>query len=319
MAELFPPIEPFRSFRLKVSPVHELHVEESGNPQGVPAVLLHGGPGAGIAPLHRRFFDPGHWRVVLFDQRGSGKSTPLGELFENETGYLIEDMERIREHLGIEKWLVFGGSWGSTLAIAYAEKHPERVTGLILRGIFLGRRSEVLWTMGGGAERILPDGFRKFISILSEEERKDVLGSYRRRLLSTDRATVVEAALHWNRWEDLGSYLLPPPDPDSYTDEELEAEVALARIECHYFSNSAFLATDDQLLRDVGRLRKIPGVIIQARYDLVCPMTSAWELHEAWPEARFRMVSPAGHSAGEPIVASALVEETERFRTEAAL
>lgn len=316
MAELFPPIEPFRSWRLRVSPIHELHVEECGNPQGVPAVLLHGGPGAGISPLHRRFFDPGHWRVVLFDQRGCGQSTPLGELRENDTDSLVADMEKIREHLGFEKWLVFGGSWGSTLALAYAEKHPERVTGLILRGIFLGRRHEVLWTMGGGAERILPDGWRKFTSILSEDEKKDVLGSYRARLQSPVPAIAEEAAVRWNRWEDLGSYLVPVPEPQSYSPEELAAEVALARIECHYFSGGALFSADDQLLREAGKLVTIPGVIVQARYDMVCPMTSAWELHEAWPEARLRILCPAGHSASEPLVASALVEETERFKTE---
>ncbi len=313
MHELFPSIEPYRTFRFRVSEIHELYVEECGNPAGRPAVLLHGGPGAGVSPLHRRFFDPAHWRVILFDQRGSGKSTPLGELRENDTPSLVSDIEAIRENLGIDKWFVFGGSWGSTLALAYAEAHPDHVTGIVLRGIFLGRTKEVLWTMGGGVERIYPDGWHEFTSILSEEEKQDVLESYVKRLNAEDSAVASEAALAWNRWEEQTSYLVPDP-PSPNPPEDVQNEIALAKIEAHYFVNRAFFSPEDQLLRDVGRLSGIPGVIIQARYDMVCPMTSAWDLHQAWPEARFRIIDAAGHSATEPAVASALVEEVENMK-----
>ncbi len=313
VSELFSPLEPFDSFRLRVSDLHELHVEQAGNPAGRPVIFFHGGPGAGISPLHRRFFDPSFWRVVLFDQRGSGRSTPLGEVRENTTADLVADTERIRERLGVEKWLVFGGSWGSTLGLAYAEAHPERCTGLILRGIFLSRKAEVLWTFGGGAQRVFPDGWAEFLSILDDAEEADILAAYHRRLNSADPAVVRQAALAWNRWEELGSHLVAelPEIPE----EDVPAEIALARIEAHYFANNAFLSSEDQLLRDVEKIRHLPGVIVQGRYDMVCPAVSAWDLHAAWPSSRLVLVPAAGHSADEPGIVSALVDATEEFKT----
>lgn len=312
MSELFPEIEPYRTFRLRVSDLHELHVEETGNPRGKPVVFFHGGPGAGISPMHRRLFDPAVWRVVLFDQRGSGRSTPLGELSENTTWHLVADAERIREELGIEKWLVFGGSWGSTLALAYAEAHPERATGLILRGIYLSREAEIRWTMGGGVQRVYPDGWKEFLSILSGPEKADPLDSYYRRLTSDDPAVRLEASRAWNLWEDRASYLVPQLDPPS--EEGAEKDVALSRIEAHYFVNRGFFDPEDQLLRDVGKLRHLPAVIVQGRYDMVCPLTSAWELHEAWPEARFVVVPDAGHAFTEPGIRDALLSALEEFK-----
>lgn len=312
MSELFAPLEPFDTFRLKVPGLHELHVEQAGNPYGPPVIFFHGGPGAGISPLHRRFFDPAFWRVILFDQRGSGRSTPLGETRENTTQDLVADAERIRERLGIEKWLVFGGSWGSTLGLAYAEAHPERCTGLILRGIFLSRKAEVDWTFGGGAQRVFPDAWADFLSILDESEKGDILAAYHRRLNSGDPAVTRQAALAWNRWEELASHLVA--EVPVVAEDDVPGEVALARIEAHYFVNGAFFSPEDQLLRDVSRIRHLPGVIVQGRYDMVCPAVSAWDLHGAWPEARLVIVPAAGHSADEPGIVTALVDATEEFK-----
>ena len=315
MRSLFPEIEPFRSFRLRVSSIHELHVEESGNPSGPPVIFLHGGPGAGISPLHRRFFDPAFWRVVLFDQRGSGKSTPLGELRENTTPDLVEDVERLRTHLGIEKWLVFGGSWGSTLGLAYAEKHPGRVTGLILRGIFLARKSELEWSFTDGVRRIWPDAWEAFVAPLTPRERGAAMRAYHRRLTSEEPAERRAAALSWNAFEGIASHLVSEANPPE--EEDIEREIALARIEVHYFMNESFLESDDQLLRDAVHLGDLKGVIVQGRYDLVCPMQSAWDLAAAWPGARLVIVPAAGHAADEPGIASALVEATEEFKASA--
>jgi len=309
---LYPEIEPFATSRLRVSDVHELHIEESGNPNGRPVVFLHGGPGAGLSPLHRRFFDPSFWRVVLFDQRGSGRSTPLGELRENTTWDLVDDVERIRVSKGIDKWLVFGGSWGSTLALAYAQKHPERVEGLVLRGIFLARRAEIAWSFLDGARRIFPEGWDEFLEPLSARERGDVLHAYYRRLTSDDVATRRAAARSWNVWEERASKLIADITPP--VEEEIDREVALARIEAHYFVNDTFLSPSDQLLREAGKMRDIPGVIVQGRYDIVCPAVSAWELHKAWPASRLVVVPDAGHAADEPGIAAALVEATEEFK-----
>ncbi|MFI5198507.1 MAG: prolyl aminopeptidase [Thermoanaerobaculia bacterium] len=311
MAALFPELEPYRVSRLRVSEIHELHVEEAGNPSGSPVIFFHGGPGAGISPIHRRFFDPAFWRVVLFDQRGAGKSTPLGELRENTTWDLVEDAERIRTHLGIDRWLVFGGSWGSTLGVAYAERHPGRVTGLILRGIFLARRSELEWSFTDGVRRIWPDAWEKFVTPLTPRERGSVVCAYHRRLTSEDPAERAAAALAWNAYEEIASRLLPDSAPSG---DDVPHQIAVARIEAHYFVNGTFLESDDQLLRDAGRLRKLPGVIVQGRYDLVCPMQSAWDLAAAWPEARLVVVPGAGHAADESGIASALVEATEAFK-----
>jgi len=303
MTPLFPEVEPARTFRLRVSDIHELHVEEAGNLSGPPVIFFHGGPGAGISPLHRRFFDPAFWRVVLFDQRGSGKSTPLGELRENTTWDLVEDAERIRKHLGIDKWLVFGGSWGSTLGLAYAERHPSRVTGMILRGIFLARRSELEWSFTDGVRRIWPDAWDAFVAPLTARERGAVMRAYHRRLTSEDQEDMKAAALSWNAFEDTASHLVPDPTPSA--ERDIPHEIAVARIEAHYFVNGTFLESDDQLLRDAGRLRALPGVIVQGRYDL------------AWPEARLVVVPGAGHAADEPGIASALVEATEAFKASA--
>jgi proline iminopeptidase len=313
MPSLYPEIEPYTTWRLRVSELHELHVEEAGKPDGKPVIFFHGGPGAGIAPIHRRFFDPAFWRVILFDQRGCGSSTPLGEIDENTTWDLVADTEKIRERLGISKWLVAGGSWGSTLALAYAETHPERAQGLILRGIFLGRRSEIDWTFADGCRRIYPDAWETFVAMLSPRERGDVMHAYLRRLNDADPAVQREAALAWNLWEERASHLVPKLEPPK--EEDVPNEIALARIEAHYFVNDSFFNPDDQLLRDVGRIRHLPCVIIQGRYDLVCPAQSAWELHRAWPGSRLTIVGDAGHAADEPGISSALVEATEEFKT----
>ena len=312
---LFPEIQPYRTFRLPVSDLHTLHVEESGNPEGAPAVFFHGGPGAGISPMHRRFFDPKFWRVILFDQRGCGQSTPLGELADNTTWHLVADTEKIREHLGIAEWLVFGGSWGSTMGLAYAETHPERVTGLVLRGIFLGRKLEIDWTFADGLRRMEPDGWDAFVAPLTARERGSIVRAYYRRLTCDDPALRREAALAWNKFENHASKLVPVDEP--VAEEDVPKEIALARIEAHYFLNGSFLKSDDQLLRDAERLRRIPGVIVQGKYDLVCPIQSAWDLHLAWPEAKYVVVPDAGHSADEPGIVSALVEATEDFRRKA--
>lgn len=312
MKSLFPENEPRIVSRLRVSDIHELHLEEAGQANGPPVLFLHGGPGAGISAIHRRFFDPSFWRVVLFDQRGSGKSTPLGELRENSTWELVDDIERIRKHLGIERWVIFGGSWGSTLALAYAEKHPERVVGMILRGIFLARRSEIAWTFVDGARRIYPDGWEEFIAPLSARERGDVLHAYHRRLTSPEADVRRDAALSWNKWEEQASKLIP--SFEAVPEDEIDREIALAQIEAHYFVNDSFLTPDNQLLRDAEKLKGIPGIIVHGRYDIVCPLTSAWELAQLWPDARLEVVPGSGHAADETGITDALVRATEEFK-----
>jgi len=310
---LFPEREPYRTFRLPVSDLHELHVEEAGTPDGVPVIFFHGGPGAGISPIHRRFFDPSYWRIVLFDQRGSGKSTPLGELRDNTTWDLVEDTEKIRQHLGIESWFAFGGSWGSTLALAYAETYPERVRGMVLRGIFLSRRTELDWTFVDGARRIFPDGWDEFIAPLTPRERGDVLAAYHRKLTSSDAETRKSAALARNLWEERASKLVC--EPKRPEDADVEHEIAIARIEAHYFVNGSFFIPGNQLLRDAPRIARIPGVIVQGRYDIVCPATSAWELHKAWPLSRLEIVADAGHAADETGTIDGLVRGMEDFKS----
>jgi proline iminopeptidase len=312
---LYGPIEPYATGRLKVSDVHELYYEQCGNPNGEPVVFLHGGPGAGLIADYRRFFDPNFYRIILFDQRGSGQSTPHACLEENTTWHLVDDIEQLRTELGIERWLVFGGSWGSTLALAYAETHPERVRGLILRGIFLCRQKEIRWFYQNpdGAGAIFPDVWEQFLNLIPEAERGDMLGAYHRRLTSDDEAVRWEAAKIWSTWEASALKLIPDQD---LVDQFGEPQVALslARIECHYFMNNCFFDTDNYLVENVGKIRHIPAVIVQGRYDIVCPMMSAWELHQAWPEAEFRVIPDAGHSVSEPGIASALVEATDQFR-----
>jgi proline iminopeptidase len=308
---LYSEIEPFKTGRLRVSGLHELYFEQAGNPDGKPAVFLHGGPGGGIDAHYRRFFDPARYHAVLFDQRGAGRSTPWASIEENTTQDLIEDIERLREHLGIDRWQVFGGSWGSTLALAYAEAQPKRVTELVLRGIFLLREREIRWFYQHGAGVIFPDAWEYFLAPIPQEERHDLLQAYHRRLISDDREAMLEAARAWSRWEASTSRLrIDPSLVESFSEDEF-AE-AFARIECHYFVNKGFMR-EGQLLEDIDRIRDIPCVIVQGRYDVVCPMESAWDLHRAWPEAELVIVPEAGHSAREEGIAEALVAATDRF------
>lgn len=310
---LYPPIEPFRTGMLPVSQVHTIAWEESGNPDGKPVIFIHGGPGGGTEPKHRRFFDPAAYRIILFDQRGCGKSTPYASLEENTTWDLVADMERLREHLGISQWMLFGGSWGSTLALAYAQTHPERVTTLVLRGIFLIRKWEIDWFYQEGASRLFPDAWEAYLAPIPPDERGDLLHAYHRRLTGDDAVVRQEAARAWSVWEGRTSTLLPNPDLIARTAGDAFS-LAFARIECHYFVNGAFFTRETQLLDDVRRIRHLPAVIVQGRYDVVCPAQSAWELHRAWPESRLVMVPDAGHSANEPGITSALVEATDAFR-----
>jgi proline iminopeptidase len=309
---LYPAIEPFNSGKLKVSELHEIYFEESGNPKGKPVVFLHGGPGGGSEPKQRRFFNPERYRIVLFDQRGCGRSTPYASLESNTTWDLVEDTEKLRVHLGIERWQVFGGSWGSTLALAYAEKHPDRVAELVLRGIFLLRRKEIDWFYQRGASIIYPDAWEPYIAHIPEPERGDLLSAYYRRLTSDDPAVRLAAARIWSGWEGRTSKLIPDSEFVGHYEEE-EFALAFARIEAHYFVHGAWLETEDQLLRDVRRIRHIPAVIVQGRYDIVCPIESAWELHRAWPEADLIITPDSGHSAFDPPNCRALVAATDRF------
>ncbi|HUL91923.1 MAG TPA: prolyl aminopeptidase [Burkholderiales bacterium] len=309
---LFPEIEPRASGMLRLDPLHSMYWEESGRADGIPAVFLHGGPGAGSTPKHRRFFDPDAYRIIVYDQRGAGRSAPLGELRDNTTTHLIGDLETLRRHLGVERWLVFGGSWGSTLAIAYAEAHPERCLGLVLRGIFLCRRSEIEWFLYG-LRSVFPEPWEKFSGFLPPSERGDLLGNYHRRLVDPDPAVHMPAARAWSVYEGSCSTLFPSPETVAYFAGDVVA-LGLARIEAHYFVNNIFLG-ENALLESAGRLRDVPGVIVQGRYDMVCPLVSAHELHRVWPRAAYRIVPDAGHSAWEPGILGALVEATERFKS----
>jgi proline iminopeptidase len=311
---LYPEIEPYRTGRLRVSELHEIAFEECGNPNGRPVVFVHGGPGGGVEPKYRRFFDPAAYRIVLFDQRGCGQSTPHAELRDNTTWHLVSDMEAIRAHLGIDRWQVFGGSWGSTLALAYAETHPGRVTELVLRGIFLLRKLEIDWFYQRGADALFPDAWEGYLAPIPEAERGDLLHAYYRRLTSDDPEVRRQAAKAWSVWEGSTSCLLPNRDLILKSGGDLFS-LAFARIECHYFVNGGFLDPETRLLDDIGRIRHIPAVIVQGRYDVVCPMQSAWALHRAWPEADLRIVPEAGHSALEPGITHELIEATDRFRS----
>jgi len=309
---LYPAIEPNRSGWLRVSPLHEIYWEESGNPRGKAAVFVHGGPGAGSSPAVRGFFDPKRYRIVVFDQRGCGKSRPHASLVDNTTWHLVSDMEALRRHLGIERWLVFGGSWGSTLALAYAQKHPARVSELVLRGIFMLRKSEIDWFYQQGASAIFPDRWEQYVAAIPRRERGDLLAAFHRRLTSRSHRTQLAAARAWSIWEAATSFLHTNEANVAKWGEDQFA-IAVARIECHYFVNKGFLRSEDQLLRGVRRIRHIPAVIVQGRYDVVCPMMTAWDLHRAWPEADFRVVPDAGHSALEPGITHELVGATDRF------
>ena len=309
---LFPPLEPFDSGMLELDATHRMYYEQSGNPRGVAVVFLHGGPGAGASAVHRQFFDPRFYRIVVFDQRGAGRSLPLGCLDDNTTPHLVEDMETLRRKLGIDRWLVFGGSWGSTLALAYAEHHPEHCLGLVLRGIFLCRQSEIDWFLYG-LRHIFPEAWRTFSGYIPEAERGDLLRAYYKRLTDRDPAVHMPAARCWSVYEGSCSTLLPNPAlvADFASDR---VALGLARIEAHYFMHDIFLP-EDFLLKNTHKLKRIPGVIVQGRYDIVCPAVSADDLHRAWPEAEYTVVADAGHSAFEPGIRSRLLAATEHFKT----
>ncbi|MGB2924589.1 MAG: prolyl aminopeptidase [Limnothrix sp.] len=312
MRDLYPAIQAYNTGMLSVSDIHALYYEESGNPKGKPVVFIHGGPGGGCPPIYRQFFDPKVWRIVIFDQRGAGKSLPKAELRDNTTWHLVADIETIREHLGIEQWFVFGGSWGSTLALAYSETHPDRCLGLILRGIFLLRQKEIQWFYQYGASEIYPDAWQDYLKPIPPAERDDLVQAYYKRLTSGDRQIRLEAAQAWAVWEGSTSKLVPSPANKSGFARPSFAE-AFARIECHYFVNKGFFEVENQLLRDIDRIRHLPCVIVQGRYDVVCPMTTAWDLHQAWPEAEFIVVPMAGHSAFEDGIRTELIQATDRF------
>ncbi|RDI59451.1 prolyl aminopeptidase [Microvirga subterranea] len=311
MRTLYPEIEPYEHGMLDVGDGHRVYWELCGNPRGKPVVFLHGGPGGGCTPTQRRYFDPDKYRILLFDQRGCGRSTPYASLEANTTWHLVADIERLREMLGVDKWMVFGGSWGSTLALAYAETHPDRVSEIILRGIFTLRRAELLWYYQEGASWMFPDKWERFLAPIPEEERGDLMAAYRRRLTHEDPAVRQEAAQAWSLWEGETITLLPD---QNYSDQFGDGHYALAfaRIENHYFVNEGFFE-EGQLIRDAHKLRNIPAVIIQGRYDVATPAKTAWDLHKAWPEAKFIMVPDAGHAATEPGIAHHLVEATDAF------
>ena len=312
MTHLYPEIDPYNQFNLKVSDLHTIHIEESGNPNGKPVIFLHGGPGGGIEPIYRQYFDPEKWRIIIFDQRGCGKSTPHAELAENTTWELVDDIEKIREYLGIEKWVVFGGSWGSTLSLSYAITHPERCKALVLRGIFMIRNKEIDWFYQEGASNIYPDAWEQYVKPIPEDERHDMVAAYYKRLTSKDESVRLEAAKAWSIWEASTSKLI---QSDDYLHQFEDAKVAeaFARIECHYFTHGGFFKSENWLLENVDKILHIPTVIVQGRYDVVCPMVSAWELHQAFPEADFEIVQDAGHSMTEKGIAAKLVEYTDKF------
>lgn len=311
MKQLYPEIEPYHEFQLKVSELHTLWAEECGNPSGIPVVFLHGGPGAACEPFQRRFFDPEKYRIILFDQRGCGRSTPHAELAENTTQHLITDIETLREHLEIEKWLVFGGSWGSTLALAYAQAHMDCVTGLILRGIFLCRSRDIQWFYQDGASYIYPDLWQNYISVIAENERDDLVSAFYKRLTSNDKDIQLEAARAWSIWEGSTSNLNSKASVmDHFSDPH--TALSLARIECHYFINNSFMR-NKQLLEDAHKLQALPGVIVHGRYDIVCPVEQAFELNQVWPTSELHITPNSGHSATEAENVDALVTATQKF------
>ncbi len=309
MRDLYPYIEPYKTHHFDVESPHRLYVEESGNPKGLPVVFLHGGPGAGTGSYHRSFFDPERYRIILFDQRGCGKSTPHAELHSNNTQALVQDMDLIRETLGIERWVVFGGSWGSTLALVYAETHSERVQGLVLRGIFMCREKEIEWLYQNGASKLFPDYWEGYQRPIPEAERTDMVRAYYKRLTGDNEIERMGAAKAWSIWEARCATLKPSEKVVDHFADPFTA-LSLARIECHYFINNGFLVKD-QILNNASKLQDIPGVIVQGRYDVVCPVESAWELHKAWSRSELKIIDDAGHSASEPSIASALLDATD--------
>lgn len=312
MKTLYPPIDAYDSGSLPVSTLHTLYYEQAGNPEGKPVVFLHGGPGGGIMPDYRRYFDPQKWRVILFDQRGCGRSTPFAELRENTTWDLVADIERLREHLGIAQWAVFGGSWGSTLSLSYAITHPERCTELFLRGIFLLRKKEIDWFYQEGCSKLFPDLWEHYLAPISTDERHDLVAAYYRRLTSDCAATRQTAAKAWSIWEGSTSKLIFDPAAAGKFGQDQFAD-AFARIECHYFTNKGFFDTDDCLLRQAYKIRHIPTVIVHGRYDVICPVENAWDLKKELPDAHLHIVADAGHSLSEPGITSVLIDYTDRW------
>jgi len=311
--DAYPAIEPYRTGSLEVSDIHEIYFEESGNPDGKPVLMVHGGPGGGSNPFMRRLHDPKGYRIIAFDQRGCGRSRPHASLEDNTTWHLVEDMERLREELGIERWQLLGGSWGSALALAYGERHPERVSELVLRGMFTLRRQELDWFyQPGGCSEIYPDAFETFLAPIPEAERGDMIAAYHKRLTGDDPAERLACAKAWSQWEGATLSLAPNPGRVAAFGAD-DYALAFARIECHYFINAGFFDRDDQLIADAGKVRHIPGTIVQGRYDVVTPVTTAWALSKAWPEADLRIVDDAGHAMTEPGIVHELVQATDRF------
>jgi proline iminopeptidase len=313
LRQAYPEIEPYRTGRLRVSDLHELYFEECGNPDGKPVVVLHGGPGGGSTPFMRRLHDPEAYRIILFDQRGSGRSTPHAELRENTTWDLVADIERLREHLGIDRWQVLGGSWGSTLGLSYAQLCPNRVSELVLRGIFLLRRDEIRWFYHSGCHWLYPDAWENYIEPIPEAERGSMIAAYYKRLTSRDRDEQLRAARAWSQWEGKTISLLADPKRVTLFGED-DFALAFARIECHYFIHGGFFDQDDQLLANAHKMSSIPGAIIHGRYDVVTPVKNAWDLHKAWPRADFKIVPDAGHAGTEPGILDAVIEATDGFR-----
>lgn len=310
---LFPAVEPLKSYHFRVSDIHQLYVEECGNPAGQPVLFLHGGPGAGLSTDHRRLFDPKHFRIILFDQRGAGQSLPHAELRDNTTWDVVADIEKLRAHLNIKQWMVFGGSWGSTLALAYSQTHPTAVSHLVLRGIFLCRKEEIEWFYQRGAHQIFPDVWAKYVEPIPEEERGDFVKAFYKQLTSPNEEVRLKAAKAWSGWEGATVHLLP--DPETFLRFTSDAmAVAVARIECHYFMHGCWFRTDNQLIEDVNKIRHIPAVIIHGRYDVVCPVKNAFDLYEKWPEAEFKIVADAGHAFNEPGILHELISSVEKFK-----
>jgi proline iminopeptidase len=312
MNQYFPPIDAYNNFQLKVSDLHTINVEESGNKDGKPVIFLHGGPGGGVEPIYRQYFNPEKWRIIIFDQRGCGKSTPSSELKHNTTWDLVSDIEKIREYLDIKKWTVFGGSWGSTLSLSYAITHPDKCSELILRGIFLLREKELKWFYQDGASYIYPDAWEKYIAPIPEDKRHNMMEAYYNILTGDDKEKRYEAAKAWSIWEASTSKLIQNPKSLHHFEDEEVADI-FARIECHYFINKGFFEYDGWLLEQIDKIRHIPCVIIQGRYDVVCPMITAWDLHKKWPEAKFHIISDSGHSMLEEGIRNKLIDYTNKF------
>ena len=310
--ELFPNIEPFNTFYLPVSDLHTIYIEESGNKNGKPVIFLHGGPGGGVDPKYRRYFNPDKWRIIMFDQRGCGKSTPFAELKENTTWDLVDDIEKIRKHLSIDRWVVYGGSWGSTLSLAYSQTYPDSCKALILRGIFLVRKKEIHWFYQEGASKIFPDDWQSFIAPIPIEKRDNLLEAYYNLLIGKDSSKKIEAAKAWSTWEGSTVRLIQDKDFIGDFSDEKFAE-AFARIESHYFMNNAWFNSDNHLIENVDKIRHIPAVIVHGRYDVICPVENAWELHQAWPESELHIIPDAGHSIFEEGIKDKILEYTEKF------